>query len=511
MKWIEGWDRQQMHLLPERIEDYVSGENPVRFLDVFVDGLDLRAAGFALPKEDPRGRGRAPYKPGDLLKLYLYGYLHQIRSSRKLEAECGRNLELIWLLRKLAPDFKTIADFRKNNAAAFKAVAREFTQLCRQLDLFGGQLLVIDGTKIKGQNAPERNGSQTKLAKQLALSEAKVSAYLQALEAADLQGPKAPPLHSPETLQAKLDYWRQRQAQVQARLAQMEATGQSQYSLTDADSRGMKGRQGHVVGYNVQAAADAKHHLLAVLEATNAPTDQGLLTTVAQQAQATLELQQAAVVADGGYYTNQDIKGCQDLGLEVHLPKVTQSSSERAGLYGKEHFTYDTQNDTYGCPAGATLARRRQVEDRGKVLYSYTNESACRHCPIKSRCTASHFRTLSRWEHEAAVERMARQVAAAPEKLRRRKTIIEHCMGTLKWLLPGGFLLRGLVKVQSELSLVQVAYNLKRALAVVGLVGLMEKLKELRKSRALIGLFLKIPIAGGDRTLRGWMSVRLVH
>jgi transposase len=478
MNWIEGADRQQTHLLPAAVEDYVGPDNPVRFLDTFVARLELRAAGFRFPKEDPQGRGRPAYPPADLLRLYLYGYLHQLRSSRRLEAECGRNLEVIWLLRQLRPDFKTIADFRKDNAAAFKAVVREFTRLCRQLNLFGGQLLAIDGTKIKASNAADRNWSQSKLAKQQAQIEAKLDEYLQALEAADAQDAPTACAPSARELKEKIARLTERQSQIQERLQTLARTGESQLSATDPDSRGMKGAHGHVVGYNVQGSVDAKHHLLVTAEATQAVVDQGQLAAVAQAAKAELEIQHADVVADGGYYKSEDLKTCQEMGMEPHLPAVENSPSERAGLYGKDDFRYDAAKDTYHCPNGAELSRRRQMEDKGRVLFNYDNPKACGGCPLKARCTKADHRTVSRWEHEAVLERMAAAVRAAPEKLAARKTLIEHPWGTLKGLLPGGFLVRGKVKVGAEVSLAHFAYNLKRALVVVGVAKLMAALQQ---------------------------------
>jgi transposase len=478
MNFVTGSDRYQISLLPPALEDYVSADNPVRFLEAFVAKLNLRAAGFHYPKVDALGRGRPAYDPADLLKLYLYGYLHQLRASRRLEAECTRNLEVIWLLRHLQPDFKTIADFRKDNAAAFKAVVREFTRLCRQLDLFGGQLLAIDGTKIKAVNAADRNWSQARLDKQLAQTDARLEEYLRALEQADAQpGPAAA---SAAELQAKIARLTERKTQIQERLQGLAQTGESQHSATDPDSRGMKGAHGHIVGYNVQGSVDAKHHLLVTTEVTNLAADQGQLAGVAQAAKTELALTHADVVADGGYYKSEDIKACQDLGLEPHLPAVANSPSERAGLYGKNDFQYDATQDVYRCPGGAELARCREMVDKGRTLFNYHNPKACAACALKSRCTQAAHRTVSRWEHEASLERMAAQVAAAPAKLAARKTLIEHCWGTLKWLLPGGFLVRGKIKVGAEVSLAHFGYNLKRALAVVGLEKLLAELAKFR-------------------------------
>ena len=480
MNCIEGSDRHQTHLLPAALEDYVGAENPVRFLDAFVGTLDLRAAGFQFPKEDAQGRGRPAYHPADLLKLYLYGYLHQLRSSRRLEAECRRNLEVLWLLRQLSPDFKTIADFRKDNAAAFKAVVREFTRLCRQMGLFGGQLLAIDGTKIKASNAPDQNWSQTKLDKQQARVEARLEEYLQALAVADAQPEAAPHGISAAEVKRKIVRLQAQQAQIQERLKTLARTGESQISATDPDSRTMISHGKHIVGYNVQGCVDGRHHLLVCTEVTNAPADQGQLAPVAQAAKTELEVAQADVVADGGYYKSEDIKTCQEMGMEPHLPAVQNSPSERAGLYGKSDFGYDAQRDVYHCPAGAQLSRRRQMEDKGRILFNYNNPKACAGCALKARCTKTGYRTVSRWEHEASLERMAQQVAAAPEKLAARKTLIEHCWGTVKWLLPGGFLVRGKVKVGAEVSLAHFGYNLKRALAVVGLAKLLAALRDFK-------------------------------
>lgn len=476
MKWIQGWDRKQRHLLPEEVESYVTAENPVRFIDAFVEGLDLRALGFGFPKEDEQGRGRPAYRPGDLLKLYLYGYLYQIRSSRRLESECVRNLEVIWLLGKLQPDFKTIADFRKDNAGAFKQVVREFTRLCRQLELFGGELLAIDGTKIKAQNAPGKNWSQTKLKKEVERMERRLNEYLSALDQADEEFRPRGTL-SAEQLQEKIQRLRERQTQAQQKLQDLQSSGQSQKSATDADSRSMRGAGAHVVGYNVQGVVDAKHHLLAVVEATNSVVDQGQLAPMAQAAKTELELERATVVADGAYYTHQDIKACQDMGLEAHLPEVDYSPSKRAGLYTKSDFRYEAARNVYRCPAGQELKLRRSMNVEGAKIFNYDNPTACASCILKAKCTRSAYRTLSRWEHEEYLERMARQVAATPQKLAQRKSLIEHCWGTLKWLLPGGFLVRGLKKVGAEVSLAHFAYNLKRALAVLGMSKLLAALR----------------------------------
>jgi transposase len=471
------------YILPPTLEEYIGADNPARFLDAFADKLDLRAAGFQMPKEDPLGRGRPSYGPADLLKLYLYGYLNQVRSSRRLEAECHRNLEVLWLLRELKPDFKTIADFRKDNAAAFKAVVREFTRLCRQLDLFGGQLLAVDGTKLKASNAADRNWSQARLDKQMAQTEARLEEYLRALDQADAQPEAGEGMKPTVGLKEKITRLTARKAQIQERLERLAQSGENQFSATDPDSRGMKSAHGHVVGYNVQGSVDAKHHLLVTTEVTQTGPDQGQLAAVVQAAKAELAIGQAEVVADGGYFKSEDIKACQEMGIEPHLPAVENSPSERAGHYGKADFRYDASRDVYHCPGGAELKHRRTMTDKGRKLFNYDNRKARAQCLLKSRCTATAYRTVSRWEHEASLDRMAAAVAAAPEKLARRKTLIEHCWGTLKWLLPGGFLVRGKVKVGAEVSLAHFGDNFKRALAVVGLPKMLAALADFRPSK----------------------------
>jgi transposase len=474
MNLIEGLDRKQRHFLPECVEDYVKEDNLVRFIDAFVDSLDLQAAKFSFPKENAQNRGRPAYHPRHLLKLYLYGYFYQIRSSRRLEAECSRNLEVIWLLGKLAPDFKTIADFRKDNAQAFKGVLRQFNQGCQRLELFGGELIAIDGSKFKGQNAPDQNWSLSKLQTRHAKLEKRLQEYLKALEQEQAQPePQAARLSAGE-LKKKIEALKEQAQEIVQKVKQIQALGQTQLSATDPESRSMKGAHGHVVGYNVQAAVDAKHHLVVSTEVTNVGVDQGLLAPMAQAAKAELGIDRADVAAEGGYFKSEDIKSCQQMQMEPHLPPVNNSPSERAGFYGKKDFQYDGQRDRYRCPAGKELQKRRQMMDKGRLLFNYNNPEACAQCPLKARCTQSQYRTVSRWEHEESLERMAAKVKAQPQKLAKRKAVIEHCWGTFKWLLGGGFLLKGLKKVGAEVSLVHLVYNLKRALNVVGLVKLLQ-------------------------------------
>jgi transposase len=473
VSYIEGADRQQGWLLPERLEDYVGTDNPVRFLDAFVDSLDLAALGFQ--RAIPSDTGRPPYQPGDLLRLYLYGYLNRLRSSRRLEREAQRNVELLWLLRQLRPDFKTIADFRKDNLQPLRGVCREFTLLCRKLELFGGELVAIDGSKFRAVNSKRRNFSATKLRVTLAEIDAKIDGYLQQLDAADAVEPDtARP--SAAQLQQKIEQLQQRRQPNAARLEQLQASGQTQVSLTDPDSRSMKVGQGTEVCYNVQTAVDAKHKLIVEHQVTNAVTDMGQLTPVAVTAKQTLGVEYLAVVADMGYYWGAQVKECAEAGITAYIPKALTSANTQQGLYGKERFRYDAGKDCYRCPAGQELSYRSSRFELGRsIRYYRAPVSVCRACARKAQCTRNQeARRLSRWEHEELLEQMQQRVVAQPEKMKQRKTLSEHPFGTIKRGMDAGyFLLRGLDKVRAEMSLTVLAYNLKRVINLIGVPKLL--------------------------------------
>ena len=473
MNYIEGADRQQGWLLPERLEDYVSDDNPVRFLDAFVDSLDLAALGFQ--RATPSDTGRPPYQPGDLLRLYLYGYLNRLRSSRRLEREAQRNVELLWLLRQLRPDFKTIADFRKENLQPLRGVCREFTLLCRKLELFGGELVAIDGSKFRALNSKRRNFSATKLRSTLAEIDAKIDGYLQQLDAADAIEPDTT-RPSAAQLQAKINQLQQRRQQSAQRLEHLQSSGQTQVSLTDPDSRSMKVGQSTEVSYNVQTAVDAKHKLIVAHQVTNAVTDMGQLTPMAVAAQHMLGVERLEVVADMGYYWGAQVKECAQAGITAYIPKALTSANTPQGLFGKERFRYDAGQDCYRCPAGQELSYRSGSFELGRAIRYYRAPlSACRACALKAHCTRNkEARRISRWEHEGLLDQMQQRVAAQPEKMARRKALSEHPFGTIKRGMDAGyFLLRGLEKVRAEMSLTVLAYNLKRVLNILGVPRLM--------------------------------------
>jgi transposase len=468
-----GLDRSQTLLFPERLEDYIGAENPVRFLDAFVTSLDLHALGFA--KARCANTGRPPYDPAVLLKLYLYGYLHRVRSSRLLEAECQRNVEVLWLLGKLAPDFKTIADFRKNNLAPLKAVARQFTVLCRKLELFGGELLAIDGSKFTAVNARDQNFNAAKLQDLIARADARLAEYLQQLDAVDADETSTVAF-SKDELAAKIAALQEKQDWHKELLGQLDAE-QKQISVTDPDTRKMPTAHGMIVGYNAQLAVDAKHKLIAADDVTNEVADYQQLANVALEAKANLELSRAEVVADAGYYNTAEVSRCVEQQITPYIPKSDTSANTARGLYGKSRFKYDPAKNEYVCPAGAALTYRFSTHELGRDIHYY-RASGCKSCALKSRCTRNKGnRTITREENEHLMEAMAQRMRQQPEKFKLRKTLAEHPFGTIKrWFGYTHFLLKGLTKVQCEWSLTTLTYNLKRVLNLVSFEKLMAAL-----------------------------------
>lgn len=429
MKHRAGIDRQQTLLLPETVEDYIGPEHPVRFLDAFVASLDIAKLGFA--KAVTRETGRPPYHPADLLRLYLYGYLHRVRSSRRLESECHRNLEVLWLMRKLAPDHKTIADFRKDNLNALRGVWREFTLLCQKLDLFGGELVGIDGTKIAGVNSRDRNFNAAKLKERIAAADARITEYLAALNAADAEEHKSNAL-SKDELQQKIAALKEQQTGHQQMADQLKASGTKQLSLTDPDARRMTTRQGTVVGYNAQSAVDAKHKLIAAADVTSEVTDHHQLARMAVQAKENLAAEHLEVVADSGYCDNDEVRQCIEAGITPYAPKPDTSANTKAGLFGKSAFVYDAAKDEYHCPGGAVLDYRFSTKENDRELRYYRTR-ACRQCPIKAQCTRDKDkRTITREANEALMDQMAARIHEQPGKMRQRKALCEHPFGTMK-------------------------------------------------------------------------------
>jgi transposase len=471
MTHITGRDRSQTLLLPESLDDYVGPENPVRFIEAFVDSLDLASAGFA--RVQAKETGRPGYAPADLLKLYIYGYLNRVRSSRRLEAETHRNIEVIWLLRHLKPDFKTIADFRSDNRNAFRPIFRQFVLLCRQLNLYGRELLAVDGTRIKAVNNKDRNFTRASLTQFINLADAKLEDYLQRLDQGDVTengtvGSRV------KNLAEKIAAIGKRRTRCKAMLAELDRTGEDQISLTDPDSRAMAAHTRVAVGYNVQIAVDVKHKLIVEQQVTNQVVDMGLLTQTAEPAKDILGVETIAVVADRGYFKIEDIEACEKAGIEPYVPRPQRGPSVRAGLFRKDEFQYDAASDSYVCPAGRRLHPYSSSLLRGLKKINYVNKLACDDCAIRARCTGGKFRTVSRLENEAVLDRMQARLAKRPDVLDRRRETVEHPFGSIKqWMNQGAFLMRGLKKVRAEFSLTALAYNLRRVLNIVGFAELM--------------------------------------
>ena len=475
MAYIEGHARDQALLLPASVEDYVAADSPVRFIDAFVDDLNLGEAGFH--RSRPKATGRPGYDPGDMLKLYLYGYLNRVRSSRRLEAEATRNLELIWLLRGLRPDYKTIADFRRDNRSAFKAVFRAFVVLCRKLDLFGRELLAVDGTRLKAVNNPGRNFSRDKLARYIAAADERLEGYLAELDAIDRGEDGSGPGRG-EALSAKITKVRERRQAQEAMLEQLNASGERQVSLTDPDARAMVTGQKTTVGYNAQVAVDAKHKLIVEQHVTNAATDMGLLAGTAGAAKETLGVERIAAVADMGYYKGEDIEACEANGITPYVARPQRGSAIASGRFPKERFSYDPAADAYRCPDGQLLDTRYRSVTRGHVSIQYSSPVACAACAIRARCTGGRWRRINRWENEAVLERMATRLAARPGILDVRRETVEHPFGSIKqWMNQGAFLMRGLENVRAEFCLTALAYNLRRAINVIGIPQLIQAVK----------------------------------
>ena len=475
-RFIEGTDRNQGTLFPEQLDDWVGEDNPVRVIDVFVDGLDLVDLGFA--RVDPRSTGRPGYHPSALLKLYIYGYLNRVQSSRRLEREAGRNVEVMWLIGRLVPDHKTVADFRKDNGRAVRKVCVRFVALCRQLDLFADASVALDGAKFKAVNTRDKNFTRAKMKRRMEQIEESVERYLQQLDSADRQEPSLARTTETTRLKDKLATLKEEMQRLQKLEIQMLATPDQQISLTDPDARSMatSGRGSGMVGYNVQAAVDTEHHLIVAHEVTNVGTDRSQLSHMAKRTKAALETDRLDVVADRGYFNGKEILACDEAGITVTLPKPLTSNSRARGRYSKQDFRYVKEEDAYICPAGERLVYCYTTEDRGLTLRRYWTP-ACQGCAIKDRCTTGKERRITRWENEHIVEAVQRRLDEHPEKMRQRRETVEHPFGTIKfWMGSTHFQMKTLKRVGTEMALHVLAYNLKRVMNIMGIAPPMEAL-----------------------------------
>ena len=473
-RFVEGEDRSQSTLLPERLDDYVTEDNPVRVVDVFVDNLDLTALGFE--RAIAQATGRPGYHPATLLKIYIYGYLNRVQSSRRLEREAQRNIELMWLTGRLSPDFKTIADFRRDNGAAIRRVCREFVVLCRRLDLFSQALVAIDGSKFKAVNNRDRNYTRAKVQRRIEQIEESVARYLSELDSADRQG--AAPVAEARTtrLHEKVEKLQSEMQRMQALAKEVEAAPDQQISLTDPDARSMatSGKGTGTVGYNVQTAVDAQHHLIVDHQVTNIGNDRSQLATMAKRARTAMQAEHIEVVADRGYFSGEEIVACEEVGITAYVPRPQTSNNQAKGLFGKRDFVYLSETDSYRCPAGQSLIWRFTTVEKGLTLHCYWS-SACKTCPLKTQCTSSPQRRVKRWEHEAVIDAMQQRLDQDPDKMRIRRQTVEHPFGTLKaWMGSTHFLMRTLNHVSTEMSLHVLAYNLKRVMKILGIAPLMQ-------------------------------------
>jgi transposase len=475
-RFVVGDDRSQSTLFPERLDDYLGEDNPVRAIDVLVDELDLAKLGF--DGVEPEATGRPAYHPATLLKIYVYGYLNRVQSSRRLERECQRNIELVWLTGRLMPDFKTIADFRKDNGEAIRKVCREFVVLCRRLELFSEASVAIDGSKFKAVNTRDRNFTQAKMQRRLAQIDESIARYLSQLDSADRQG-EAVPEAKVNRLNEKIAALRKEIQRLNGLNTQMMQTEDKQISLTDPDARSMatSGRGSGMVGYNVQSAVDTKHHLIVTHEVTNVGSDRSQLSRMSEQARAAIGSETIEAVADRGYYSGEEIVACEQAGVTVYLPKPITSGLLAKGRFGKQDFVYVAADDVYLCPSGEQLTYHYTNEEDGKTLRRYWT-NACQGCALKGQCTTGKERRISRWEHEAVLEAVQARLDRNPDKMRERRQTVEHPFGTIKsWMGATHFQMRTLKHVGTEMALHVLAYNMKRVMRILGVGGLIEAIR----------------------------------
>jgi transposase len=459
------------------LEDWICEDNPVRAIDVFVDEVDLTDLGFI--GVEPEATGRPSYHPLVLQKLYIYGYLNRVQSSRRLEREAGRNVEVMWLTGRLVPDHKTIADFRKDSGPAIRKVCARFVALCRELGLLTKASVAIDGSKFKAVNSRDKNFTRAKMERRLAQIEESVARYLSELDTADLQEPS-------EALAAKTAHLKEKLAKLASELERLKAiekemlaSPDQQVSLTDPASRSMatSGRGSGVVGYNVQVAVDTEHHLIVTHEVTNTGSDRSQLAKVALQAKDVLGAEPLDAVADRGYFNSREILACEQANVTVTLPKPMTSGAKSDSRYGKQDFVYLPTEDAYRCPTDEKLTYRYTNEESGRTLRHYWT-TACRHCPLKSQCAKADERRIKRWEHEHVLEAVQQRLDKKPQAMRQRRETVEHPFATLKMRMGAThFLMKRLPKVTTEMALHVLAYNLTRVMNIVGVQPLVAAMR----------------------------------
>ena len=472
-RFIEGENRSQSTLFPEALDDYIAEDNPVRVVDAFANALDYKALGFA--RIDPSVTGAPAYHPAALLKIYIYGYLNRIQSSRRLEKETQRNVEMMWLTQRLSPNFKTIADFRKDNSKGIINVCREFVGLCRQLNLFANTIVAIDGSKFKAVNSGDKNFTPVRMKLRMERVEKHIARYLAELEDAD-QATPPPGKDDTDGIKKKLAKMQREMQRLNILDHEMMNHPDKQISLTDPDARAMAStrRNSGAVCYNVQTAVDTTHHLIVAHDVTNRATDRKELFTMSKLARTEMGSNNLTVLADRGYFSGLQILACQQAGIEVYVPKTLTSNSTAAGRFGKPDFNYEPERNQYRCPAGDILKYRFTSVEKEKTLHTYVCPS-CMSCAIREKCTTGRARRIKRWEHEDIIDAMEVELEKEPNKMGIRRQTVEHPYGTLKhWMGSTHFLTKRFKGVRAEMSLHVLAYNIKRVMKIIGIKPLME-------------------------------------
>lgn len=475
MAHVAGQSRDQLTLFPRTLDEAVSADHPVRVIDAFVDTLDLAALGFS--KVEAEEMGRPPYAPGDLLKLYVYGYVNRVRSSRRLEREATRNVEVMWLIHGLTPAFKTIADFRKDHVRAIVEVCRQFIRFCRELSLVGGELIAIDGTKMEAVASRKQVITPKSLEKKIAAIDRKIAAHLAAMDEADREERTETTVDKAAVAKA-LEELRQKRENAQQQAELLDAQGLSQLVLTEPEAKLMRtARHGYQVAYNVQTVVDAEHKLIVAFDLTNEGNDQCQLHPMAVQGKQALEVEQVTAVADAGYSNGEHGQRCEDDGITAIVPRAETVNTEGKQYFSRDRFTYDAASDTWQCPAGETLSCREVSHTEQKKKYWST---ACGGCALKPQCTGAAKRQIVRHFYEDAREAMHQRAMSDPVWMEHRREMVEHPYGTMKWLMGyPRFLVRGLKNAKAELALGVMSYNLKRVINILGVPALLLALQPL--------------------------------
>lgn len=471
MAHVTGQSRYQSTLFPEVLDEVVGRDDPVRVIDAFVDGLDLEELGFS--KVAAEETGRPPYAPGDLLKLYIYGYLHRVRASRRLEAETRRNVQVMWLINRLTPAFKTIADFRKDHAEAIVGVCRAFIRFCRDQSLFGAELLAIDGTKIAAVASRKQVMTPQRIEKMNAAIDRKIVDYLASMDEADRDEPRAVPAQA--DVVAAIEALKAQKARLQGQAEELAARGLKQMVLTEPEAKLMRTPHGHAVAYNAQTAVDAKNKLIVAFDLTNEGNDYRQLHPTAVQAKDAVGADGVTVVADTGYSNGEHGALCERDGITAVVPRAETVNPNGKQYFSRDQFTYDHESDSWRCPAGATLSLYKTSQTQKKK--EYTSRS-CGTCALKSQCTKAARRVIVRDFYEDAREAMNRRASTDPIWMKQRREIVEHPFGTMKWLMAHPrFLVKGLIKAKAELALGVLSYNLKRVVNILGVQALLQALQ----------------------------------